>query len=155
MAEALNWSDLANTKVGSVERPPIKPAGHYVAVINGRGENGQSAKKGTLFITFPIMLTEGLNDVSESELTASGGLPFNSELTFYLTPNSIWRFTEFGKALGASDDLNVLELAEWMADSGESFVVELNHQPNERNPERPYVRVDNPMPLSVYNERQG
>lgn len=152
MAEqALNWNELANTRVGEVERPPLKPAGHYTAVITGRGEASNSKKKGTLMLTFPIQVQEPMDDVDAEELAAAGGANFKGEITFFLTPNSLYRFTEFGKGLGASDDLNIPELAEWLADSGEPFVVEARHEAAQDNPERVFMRLDNPTPLSQYN----
>lgn len=151
MSEALNWGDLANTRVGDVERPPLKPAGHYTAIIKGRGEASNSKKKGTLMITFPITVQEPMDDVDAEELADAGGCPFDGQVTFFLTPNSLYRFTEFGKGLGASDDLNVMELAEWLADSGEPFVVEARHETSDNNPDRTFMRLDNPTPLSQYN----
>lgn len=148
--EALNWNDLANTSVASVERPPLRPQGHYVAVISGKGETGESTKKGTLYITFPVNVQEAMDDVDSDELAAAGGPQFKGEVTFWLSPKALWMFTEFAKGMGASDDLNVLEAAEWLADSGEPFVVSGTHEPNDRNPDRPYFRLQNPVPLSQF-----
>lgn len=151
--ETLNWNDLAQTRVGDVERPPLKPAGHYTAVISGRGEATNSPKKGTLMLTFPVQVQEAMQDVDADELQAAGGPNFKGQVTFFLTPNSLYRFTEFGKGLGASDDLNIMELAEWIASSGEAFVVEARHESSDQNPDRVFLRLDNPTPLSQYQAR--
>lgn len=151
MSDALNWNDLAQTKLNDVERPPLRPQGHYVAVISGKGETGESTKKGTLYITFPVNVQEAMDDVDPEELAAAGGAQFKGEVTFWLSPKALWMFTEFAKGMGCSDDLNVLESAEWLADSGEAFVVQGTHEPNDRNPDRPYFRLQNPVPLSQFN----
>lgn len=151
----MDWNELANTNIADVERPPVRPAGHYSAIISGIGEQGASSKKGTLFIKFPIQVQEALEDVDAAELAASGGANFKSDLTFYLTQNSLYRFTEFGKGMGASDDLNVLELAEWLASCGEPFVVEGRHEISDKNPDQTFFRTDNAIPLSTWNERQS
>lgn len=148
--EKLDWNTLAQTKTGDVERPPLRPQGHYVGVISGKGETGESSKKGTLFVTFPVQVQEALEDVDEDELAASGGANYKSEVTFWLSPKALWMFTEFGKGMGASDELNILELAEWLGDCGEQIVFQGSHEPNERNPDRPFFRLNNPVPLSQF-----
>lgn len=151
----MNWEELANTKGSDVTRPPARPSGHYIAVITGRGEQGASSKKGTLFIKFPVRVQEALEDVDTEELNEAGGLPFNGSVTFYLTPQSLWRFTEFYKGLGISDSVNVLEAAEELANCGEPFVVEGRQEPSDRNPEDIFFRLDNPIPLSAWQQRQA
>lgn len=148
--EKLDWNDLASTKISDIERPPLRPQGHYVGVISGRGETGESTKKGTLYVTFPVQINEAMEDVDEDELAAAGGPQFKGEVTFWLSPKALWMFTEFGKSMGASDELNVIELAEWLAESGEPIVFQGSHEPNERNPERPFFRLQNPVPLSAF-----
>lgn len=153
--EKMNWDDLANTRVAEVERPPLRPVGHYVGVIAGKGETGESSKKGTLYVTFPVQVNEALEDVDEDELAAAGGPQFKGEITFWLSPKALWMFTEFGKEMGASDELNVLELAEWLSENPEPIVLQGTHEPNERNPERPFFRLQNPIPLSKFQEQQA
>lgn len=148
--EKLDWGQLANTKLGEVERPPLRPTGHYVGVISGKAETGESTKKGTLFATFPVQINEALDDVDAEALAEAGGANFKGEQTFWLSPKALWMFTEFGKAMGASDEYNVMELAEWLADCGEPIVFQGTHEPNERNPDRPFFRLQNPVPLSQF-----
>lgn len=151
----LNWDDLASTQLGTVERPPLKPAGHYLANIVGRGEQGTSSKKGTLYIEYPVTVTEALEDVDREELEAAGGPNFKGKITFYLTQQSLWRFKEFAAGLGASDDMGVLEAAEHIATSGEPFVVEARHEQDQRDSKTYYLRLENPIPLSAWQERQA
>ena len=92
-----------------------------------------------------------MDDVDADEFQASDG--FNAKgynLDFWLTPASLYRFTEFGKAMGGTDDMTVLELAEYLATCGEALVVAVGHRPDEKNPERVYLDIDNPVPLSAY-----
>jgi hypothetical protein len=148
--EKLNWNDLANTTVGDVERPPLKPIGHYVGVFSGKAETGESTKKGTLYATFPVQVNEALDDVDQEQLNEAGGPNFKGECTFWLSPKALWMITEFGKQMGASDELNVMELIEWLGDCGEPIVFQGTHEPNDRNPERPFFRLQNPVPLSAF-----
>lgn len=148
--EKFSWNDLASTKIGEVERPPLRPQGHYVGVISGRAETGESAKKGTLYATFPVQVNEALDDVDADELAAAGGASFKGECTFWLSPKALWMFTEFSTSMGASDEYNVPETLEWLADCGEPIVFTGIHEPNEKNPERPYFKLQNPVPLSKF-----
>lgn len=148
---ALNWNELANTRVGEVEPPKLIPVGHYQALITGPGKVENKGKKNTLVITFPMKLTEALNDVDAEAFAASDGFkPDGYDLQFWLTPASLYRFTEFGKALGASEDQSIPEMAEFLATCGEAFVIEARHEPNEKNPKQVFLRLDNPVGLSEY-----
>lgn len=146
---ALNWSDLAQTRVGEVEPPKFIPDGHYQSLITGAGKVDNRGKNKTLVITFPIKLTEPLSDVDDEAFAASDGFKASGyELDFWLTPASLYRFTEFGKALGASEDMSIPEMAEFLANCGEPFCVEVSSGISEKN--RPYLNIDNPTPLSEY-----
>ena len=147
----LDWNSLAQTKVGEVEPPKSIPNGHYSALITGAGKVDNVGQNKTLAITFPIRLNEPMTDVDSEEFAASDG--FNSkgyELTFYLTPNSLYRFTEFGRALGASEDMSIPEMAEYLATSGEEFVVEVGRGTSKKG--REFMTIDNPIPLSQFQE---
>lgn len=152
---AMDWSTLSQTKLGEVEQPPLKPVGHYVALFSGKAELGSSAKKGTLFAKFPIQVTEALADVDQEELTASGGLPIKGDVTFWFSEKSLWMFTDFAKGMGISDDLGITDSIEELPNLGEPFVVEAKHEPNDRNPDRPWLRFENPVPMSVWNARES
>lgn len=149
-AATLNWSDLASTRVGEVEPPKFIPDGHYQALITGAGKVDNRGKNKTLVITFPIRLTEPLSDVDEEAFAQSDGFKANGyELDFWLTPASLYRFTEFGKALGASEDMSIPEMAEFLANSGEPFAVQVSSGVSDKT-NRPYLNIDNPIPLSEY-----
>jgi hypothetical protein len=156
MTEQLDWNTLSQTRVGDVERPPMLPVGHYAANIVGQAERGQSAKKQTLFVKFPLRFTEPMDDVDQEELQAVGGLPDkNQDLTMYLTEKTLHRFTDLVKGMGGSEDFNVVEGIGYLEECGEPLVVKVTHEADERNPERVFLRIDSPMPLSVFNAQRG
>lgn len=147
----LNWNDLANTRVDEVEPPKIIPPGHYQAIITGAGKVDNKGKNKTLVITYPMKLIEPLTDVDAEAFAASDGLkPDGYELNFWLTPASLYRFTEFGKALGASGDLSVPEMGEYLATCGEAFAISATHRTDDKNPKRVFLQLDNPIALSEY-----
>jgi hypothetical protein len=151
MTEALNWSELTNTRVGEVEPPKGIPDGHYGALITGIGNVENKGQKKTLCITFPLKLTEALEDVDREEFAASDGFRDSGyELQFWITPASLYRFTEFGKGMGASDEMSIPEMAEYLATCGEQLVVEVRNEPSQKDPSRSFMRIDNPVPLSAY-----
>ena len=151
MADApMNWNDLAGTRVGEVEPPKLIPPGHYEALITGVGKVENKGKNKTLVITYPIKLTEPLEDVDREAFDASDGFKDGYDLAFWLTPASLYRFTDFTKALGASDDLSVPEAAEFLATCGEAFVIQAKQEADEKNPKRVYLRLDNPISLAEY-----
>lgn len=152
--EKLDWNELAQTKVADVERPPLRPVGHYVGVFTGKAKTGESDKKGTLFATFPVQINEAMDDVDAEQIAEAGGPQFKSEYTFWLTPKALWMLTEFGKQMGASDQQGVIELLEWLSDCGEPIVFNGTHEPNERNPDRPFFRLQNAIPLSLFQQAQ-
>lgn len=113
-----------------------------------------SSQKGTLFIEFPVQVQEAMDDVDSDELAAAGGANFKGNVTFWLTSASMWRFKEFAKGMGASDEMNIAETAEYLATCGEPLVVEGRHEPDKKNPEGPpFFRIENPVPLSAWQNK--
>lgn len=123
---------------GKVDRPKPVPVGTYLAKLIGQPEHGTSEKKGTPFIRFSGEFVEPGEDVDEedlatwaaredgSERTLRGtALPKNG-LTFYKTPDAIWRLDKF------FDDLGVLDKGKSRNDMaedaiGREFLVNINH----------------------------
>jgi hypothetical protein len=150
----LNWSELGNTRVGEVEPPKQIPVGHYSSVITGAGKVDNVGQNKTLCITYPIRLNEPMSDVDADEFAASDGFSKGGyELSFYLTPASLYRYTEFGKALGASDDMSVPEMSEFLANCGEEFVVEVSLGTSKKG--RQFLQIDNPISMAAYNEESA
>lgn len=149
MSEELgNFADLANVKVGDVEAPKPIPNGHYKAIFTGPYKP-HKAKSGNQAMRFPFKLVEAGDDVDAEELAAAGGLP-QKEFThdFWMSPDARYRFTDFGKAMGHSDQLNLLELAEALGTSGDPFMIEARQEQNQNDPTKSYTRFDNPTPCA-------
>lgn len=152
--EALNWADLANTRVDEVEPPKGIPNGHYSGVITGPGKTDNVGQNKTLVIVFPVRLNEAMSDVDEEAFAASDGFKKSGyEINFYLTPASLYRFTEFGKGMGASGDMSVQEMAEYLATCGNEFVVEAKEVETKRGGK--FLSLDNPVPLTTYLEQEA
>lgn len=143
-----DFSQLANTKLGDVEKPKAKPPGHYLARFSGQMKEHKSQKKGTLAMRFPVVLIGPSDDVDAEALAAAGGID-SKEMTvdFWMTPDSMWRFTEFAKGMGAPDSLGLLEAAEWLATEGGEFLVEGTNQTSEDGKDT-YFRIQNPSPAA-------
>lgn len=141
------FSTLANTKVGEVERPKPMPEGHYLAVITGEAQEHVSSQKKTPALRFPFKLVGPGEDVDADEFEAAGGaklLEKERTIDFWMTPDSMFRFTDFGKALGGGDEMNLAELAEHVATCGTPFLIQAKNQASTQNPEEVYTRFDNP-----------
>lgn len=146
---ALNWGDLASTRVGEIEPPKGIPEGHYTAIITGAGKTDNVGQNKTLVIQFPIRLNEPLSDVDTEAFAASDGFDKDGyELGFYLTPKSLYRFTEFGKAMGASDDMSIPEMAEYLATCGNEFAVTASQGTSKKG--RHFLQIDDPIPLDQF-----
>lgn len=142
------FSDLANTKLGEVEPPKNVPTGHYQAIFTGMWKE-HKAKSGNTAARFPMKLVAPGDDVDAEELSAAGGIPDkNYTFDFWMSPDALYRFTDFAKAMGHSDQLGLVEALEAVATSGDPFLIEVTHQPDQNNPEKVYMRFDNPTPIA-------
>ena len=145
MSTSPNFADLAQTKVGQVERPKPLPEGHYLAQISGPMTQ-HKAKSGNIAMRFPCKILGPGEDVDAGEYEAAKGdkdRTFN--LDFWCSPDALFRFTDFVGAQGGSDDLNLIEAAEWLVGDGKKpFLIQNKHQVSEDNPENVYNRFDNP-----------
>lgn len=143
---------------GKVDRPKPVPVGTYLAKIVGQPERGTSEKKGTPFIRFAGEFIEAQDDVDEddlqewkaredgSERTLKGtSLPKNG-LTFYTTPDAIWRLDKF------FEDLGILEKGKSRNDIaedaiGREFIVNINHTSSDDG-EATYANVKSTAPVN-------
>ncbi len=142
---------------GKVDRPKPVPVGSYLAKAAGQPERGNSEKKGPPFIRFPAEFIEAQDDVDEDDLkewasredgskrTLRGTpLPKNG-LTFYTTPDAIWRLDKFFA------DLGVLEKGKSRNDMAEEavgceFIVNINHTTSDDG-EATYANVKSTAPV--------
>jgi hypothetical protein len=139
-----NFAELAQVRVGDVEKPKPLPEGHYIAQFT-QPMKQHSAKSGNVAMRFAFKLIGASEDVDQDELAAAGGLPdkeFN--LDFWMSPDARYRFTDFGKAMGAGEDLNLIELASWLIEENKPFLIQSKQEADRNDPEKVYTRFDNP-----------
>ena len=95
MNDKPNFSSLLDDIATEVNRPKPLPVGTYTCVV-GRWEKGESSKKKTPFVKFPLRVIAALGDVDPQELEAMGGYEGrNLSVTFYTTEDAIYRLDEF------------------------------------------------------------
>lgn len=83
-----------------VERPKPLPIGTYLAVV-GRWETGESSKKKTPFVRFPLRFIQAYDDVDPDELAACGGVDGkNARTDFFMTEDAIYRLDAFHEHCG-------------------------------------------------------
>lgn len=142
----MNFSELGQVKANTVERPKPLPEGHYIAQFSGPMKEHKAAKSGNLAMRFPFKLVNATEDVDQDELAAAGGLPDKEfHIDFWMSPDARYRFTDFAcKAMGLSDDLNLIELAEKLIEENQPFSIQNKHRPSEQDPETVFNDWQNP-----------
>src|ERR1700761_2137776 len=94
-----SFESILDTPAAEVERPKPLPIGTYTAIVKGLYEEVISNQKKTPGVQFTFALTSAGEDVDAEELEAMGGITDkflkNNSTTFWLTPDSLWRLTEF------------------------------------------------------------
>ena len=148
---------LEAESTGTIDRPKPIPQGSYLAKIIGQPERGKSEKKGTPFIRFGGEFIEAMDDVDEDDMktwmsredgssrTLRGtALPRNG-LTFYITPDALWRLDKF------YEDLGILEKGKTRNDMaedavGQEFVVNINHTTSDDG-EATYANIKSTAPV--------
>ncbi len=104
-----NFESILDTPASEVSRPKPVPQGTYLSMTKGLPRYDKSSKKGTPFSEYTIQLLEAQSDVDEEALnealTKGNGdvVPLRDRsirLTFYHTPDSLWRLVKFLKDLG-------------------------------------------------------
>jgi len=146
------FAELANVKAKDVKEPVALPTGHYQAMITGMMQE-HKAKSGNVAMRFPCRLLEAGDDVDQEALQESlaAGKPLAERtftMDFWMSPEARYRFTNFTKAMGISDDLNLLEQAEELATAGVPFLIEVKQEVDSRDATKSYTRYDNPAPLA-------
>ena len=144
------FDDLANVKAGDVKPPVTLPTGHYEAMFDGP-MTGHKAKSGNVAMRFSCKVLQPTDDVdAESLQTAleqnpdALGKKFN--LDFWMSPDARFRFTDFAGSCGIDDpNLTLTEIAERMVEDKTQFTIECKHQPDEADPDKIWVRWDNPV----------
>lgn len=144
----MSFAELAQVRAGDVERPKAVPQGHYICQFTGPMKEHVAKSKNTA-MRFPFRPVAPGDDVDAEQLSEIGGIPDKDYyFDFWMSPDARYRFTEFCEALGANMDLNLLELAEWLASERPQFTLEAKHRFNDEKPDQPpFVDWDNPAPV--------
>lgn len=107
-----NFASILDEAPTEVNRPKSLPTGTYTFVV-GRWEEGKSSQKKTPFVKFGMRPIVASEDVDEDELrealTSADGTENSLDtkmmsITFYTTPDAIYRLDEFHEHCGV--DLN-------------------------------------------------
>ena len=136
----VNFADLLNVQVDSVERPPVFPAGPYSAIVAAH-EFGTSSKKGTPYCRYGIKLISPQEGVNQELFEEAGGMEKladrkNMNLDFYLTPDAYYRLREFLEntleinCSGSSFDTKIPEAV------NQPLTIEIDHRAGEKPGER-------------------
>lgn len=113
-----SFSELLNQDVGAVEKPKPFPIGTYLWQIASHKieEVGQN-KQPKIDINCLCLAAESDVDATELEeakgITRPDGNPKSSKKTFWLTEDSLWRFTAFLKdTLGITGGKSIMRVIE-------------------------------------------
>lgn len=145
MTETSAFSKLLSTPMGDAKKPKPKPEGTYQFLITGF-ERGQSAKKKTDFIEFGLQFVQAAEDVNGADLLAAlQGKELSDARTttqFYITGDALYRLQEF-LLLVLGEASKGRPMSQLIPECSNRTVWGLvHHEPNERDPESPYMRVD-------------
>lgn len=134
MAKEGTFSSVLDAPVNAAERPPMFPAGNYVAVISGQPKQGESTQKKTPFVEYTIRPLEAVTDtVDEDALKEFGPLgEAEMRLTFYITEKSAYRHREFLEndlGIDTSGGEGHFTLAQQAP--GSQLIITVRHKPRE------------------------
>lgn len=96
-----SFESILDTPSEEVKRPVPLPVGTYDTIIQGLYEEGESSKKKTPFVKFTHKIIAAGDDVDTDELEEMGGIADKTiKNTYYTTPDSLFRLTDFLDILG-------------------------------------------------------
>lgn len=147
------FAGLANTKVGDIKPPVMIPVGHYQAQITGQFKEHKARTSGNVAARFPFRLIAPGDNVDASALAeALGDKGLGDKehtIDFWMSPDALYRFTNFASAVfEVPADAGLMEALETVGTAGTPFLIEVKHEPDQKDPTRIYLRFDNPAPLS-------
>lgn len=149
------FSSILDTPAMEVSRPKPPPHGTYLAGTRGLPNYGKSTKKGTPYSEYTMQFMEPMDDVDqdslEEYLTKGDGtkVPLREKsirITFYHTPDALWRLTKFLKDLGleAEDEKTSVSDLEQMS-PGRQCLIHVKHTPSDDG-ETMFGNVDKTAP---------
>jgi hypothetical protein len=150
-----NFESILDTPASEVLRPKPVPQGTYKSMTKGLPRYDKSTKKGTPFSEYTMQLLEPSDDVDmdalEEALTKGNGDVVNLRdrslrLTFYHTPDALWRLVKFLKDLGleVEDGVSVGELEQ--QSPGRQVWVHVKHSPSDDG-ETMFANIDKTAPV--------
>jgi hypothetical protein len=151
-----SFASLLDTPFAQISRPKPAPHGTYLAMVKGLPRYDKSTKKGTPFSEYTMQLLESQDDVDSDALTEwltkgnGESVPLHDKtmrLTFYHTPDSLWRLEKFLKDLGleAEDDDQSIGDVEQMT-PGRQCYVHVKHSPSDDG-ETMFANIDKTGPV--------
>ncbi len=152
-AKKANFADILDMPASDVEKPKGLPAGSFQWLVSGLPEHGKSAKKQTPYVEFPCKCLSAGEDVDEDELkawatradgTSKSLTDATQKLTFYTTPDAIWRLTAFLEHLGLEvEGKSIRELLEDAPNC--QFTGFIRHEPSQDG-QQVFSRLGNTAP---------
>ena len=136
-----NFASILAESPDHVERPKPLPVGTYLCTV-GTPEIGESSKKKTPFLRFPLKPLAPMQDVDEEALAEVGGLENkNLSITFYVTADAAFMLDDFHANCGVdlSDGLTRADRNEEVINAQVLAVV--THRTDDNDPSRVYVEV--------------
>ncbi len=153
--EPKTFSSILDTPMSQIARPKPAPHGSYLGMVRGLPRYDKSTKKGTPFSEYTIQLLEALDDVDEESLnvylTKGDGtvVPLKDKtmrLTFYHTPDALWRLEKFLKDLGLEpedDDESIGDVEQ--KTPGRQLIIHVKHSPSDDG-ETMFANIDKTGP---------
>lgn len=93
-AGAISFKDLLKGSAEEAVRPPVLPAGQYLARIVGQ-EYGKSRRKKTPQVEFAWQISAASEDIDADLLEGVNVEGKKMREAFYITPDAMWRLKEF------------------------------------------------------------
>lgn len=148
-----NFSDIANTKMEDIKRPPLPPIGTYRWQITKIPNQRTSDDDKWLFIEFPIKVVEALEDVDTSDYEGDVTNHVNT-LTFMFNredktafEQTLFRLRKFLTEHVKCADTGAALNEALNASVGQQFLATMTHQQNKNDPEEFFARVGKTAPL--------
>ena len=96
----MDFNELLDKQIDSVERPPAKPPGTYLLRVTKMPEQKKSREKETPGLEFTFAYVKALADVDPDMLEGFDLSKGTLRDTFWLTDDSIFRLREFLERAG-------------------------------------------------------
>jgi len=140
-SEPKTFTSILDTPMSEISRPKPAPHGSYLAMVKGLPRYDKSTKKGTPFSEYSMQLLEALDDVDGDALqvwlTRKDGtiVPLQEKmmkLTFYHTPDALWRLVKFLKDLGLEPEDEEISIGDMEQQTpGRQCIVHVKHTPSD------------------------